>query len=235
MDKVDAAVYIEEPGQDRWETVKHHYDNQQRRSLQALDLITSAETGDLQSQENLRKMDMAILTPFPDYSLRIDKPGIGKNGTASFQTRDEIDEDGKYRYFETNDALLGSPQIPFPNILLALNRYTRMTVDQDEFIMRVPLFGKDVLGKTVSDDITDVIELTMDEKTFEAMVKAVHEIMWRDDKKGLYSNIQKYGLDQNLLPESSAMKMVAKNMGGLFARINQPLRKVSFMKTTKRE
>ena len=112
-------------------------------------------------------------------------------------------------------------------MLLALNRYTRTTADQEEYIMRVPLFGKDLVGKLVADDIRYVIELTMNRKTFESMAKAMHEIMWRDDKNGLYVDLQKYGLPKDFLPEGTAANMVNKNMRGLFAKINQPLHKAS--------
>ena len=171
-------------------------------------------------------MDAQVLKFDPDISMRIHKPGLAKNGTASIQENFHIDDSGKYRFLETDDALFGAPQIPYPNVLLALNRYTRSTTFREEFIMRIPIFGKNLLGKVVEDDVVEVVELTMSEKTFDALSKAMHQTMWRDDKKyELYKEFHEYGIPENRIPEVAAKNMVAKNMNGLFHKVNERITK----------
>jgi hypothetical protein len=217
---------------------KQFFDNQHARSLEALRLISASEA-ETSDKKGLQEMDIVMLTPFPKSSLRIHKPGFAKNGVASFQRNYYPTDDGRYRYFEADDADVTAPNIPIPNLLVGLNRYTRFTAYQEEYIMRIPIFGTNRLSKLVQDDIAKVVELTMSNKTFEAVTEGLQSVIWRDDKKpGVYRDFRIYGPPEDHIAGVWGERRVWKNMNTLFQEINSDAKAVtieSFLKGVRQD
>lgn len=204
--------------QSRIEAVRRHFENQLHRSLMALDLITSITAPE--NEQRLERMDKETLRFDPDVSITITRPRFLFGGGAVMDSHEEVGSE--HRFLEVDDRLfIDKVQIPYPNLLVALNRYTRRTKDGDTYIMRIPIFGSNLMSKRVEDDVTKVVELVMDKKTFNSLAEVIHEVMWKDDKNRFYDGLKAFGLPNDKIPEVSANNKVTSNMGALFKNINR--------------